>query len=424
MNGVHYLSWLRTRPIQLIGLVLVVALLSAMLPVTSAAPAKAAKAADGPPIGPNGPAFYVPPANLPDDPGDLIRYRSTPFYSAPLIRSGAKAWKVLYRSSTATGDPVAVSGLVLVPRTPWSGGGPRPVVSFSPGTTGMADRCAVSRAVTVPAAHPTTLYEAPFIAMLLSRGWAVAVTDYQGLGTPGEHPYVVGNALGRNALDVVRAAQRLPVAGLSPDAPVLIWGYSEGGNAAGWATHLAPTYAPELQIEGAAFGGVPNDLRAMFATLDAGPLAGLLAMGGIGLDTAYPELDLAGYLNPVGRRLVPMITRTCLAEALVLGAFSRTSAYTTSNPIEAPAWIGRLEQNTLDNQQAPSIPMFDYHAIQDEAVAFAQARGLRDSWCAQGADLTWRAVPGEHLSGYVMVAQEAADFLADRLAGEPTAPNC
>ena len=230
----------------LLGLALV-GLLVAQAPAT---------AADDPPIGPAGAAFYLPPAELPAAPGDVIRYRSTPFYAGPLVASDARAWKVLYRSTSAEGDGVAVSGLVIVPRKPWTGPGERPIVSFSPGTSGMGDRCALSKGVTVPLADPVTSYEAPFIAMLLAKGWAVAATDYQGLGTPGNHPYVVGNALGRNALDVVRAAGRLLVAGLSSTAPVLIWGYSEGGNGAGWAAQLASSYAPELQVEAAAFGHV------------------------------------------------------------------------------------------------------------------------------------------------------------------------
>lgn len=405
----------RTLLCRLLGLLLVVAL-TATLP--------SANATSGPPIGPSGSAFYTPPAVLPDAPGDVVWYQPTPFYSAPLIRSNARAWKVLYRSTTALGEPVAVSGLVIVPDQPWTDSGPRPVVSFSPGTTGMGDRCAVSRSVTVPGADPTTLYEAPFITMLLQRGWAVAVTDYQGLGTPGSHTYVIGNALGRNSLDVVRAAQRLPVAGLSASAPVLIWGYSEGGNGAGWAAQLASAYAPELSVVAAAFGGVPNDLPAMFEFHENGLLGSLIAMGAIGLDTAYPELDLARYLNPLGTFGMDVVDKSCLSEALALSPLVRIPLVTTSNPIGEPAWVTRMSENKLSDRTAPAFPMYLYHGRYDEAVAFPQARDLRDAWCGQGADLTWRDVPGEHLSTYAALAPSAVSFLADRLEGSPTSGSC
>lgn len=406
---------MRTQVRRLLALLLVVVLLGSLPPAT---------ASSGPPLGPAGTAFYTPPARLPAHAGDVIWYRSTPFYSAPFIRSDALAWKVLYRSTTPTGGAVAVSGLVIVPKKPWSGPGPRPVVSYSPGTSGMADRCAVSRGVTVPGADPTSLYEAPFITMLLTKGWAVALTDYQGLGTPGNHTYAIGNALGRDALDVVRAAQRLPVAGLSAAAPVLIWGYSEGGGGAAWAAALASSYAPELKVRAAAFGGVPNDLASMARTLEKGPLGVLVAMAAIGLDTSYPELHLASYLSPAGKKALPLVEQTCLSEGLVMSPVVRVDSFTTSNPLDSAAWKARLEENNLGDRRPPGIPMFDYHGSYDEAVPFGQVKELRDSWCAQGANLTWRAVAGEHISTYASTASDAAAFLGDRLAGKPTSGNC
>jgi hypothetical protein len=399
---------------RIIGLVLVVC--TCIVP--------AASGSSGPPLGPAGLAFYTAPSVMPARAGDVIRYRPTTFYQAPLTASTARAWKVLYRSTTARGGAVAVSGLVLVPRKAWSGPGRRPIVSYSPGTTGMADRCAISRTVTVPLSDPVTSYEAPFIAMLLAKGWAVAVTDYQGLGTPGNHPYVVGNVLGRNALDVVRAAQRLPVAGLSPQAPVLIWGYSEGGNGAGWAAQLASTYAPELHVRAAAFGGVPNDLPAMVPTIQNGPVAGLIAMAAIGFDTAYPGLRLNSYLNSRGKRYIPAIAGSCLDEGLAIGAFQHTSWFTTSDPLQSAAWKARLAQNKLASRRPPSFPIFLYHGTLDEAVAFRQDAALRTTWCARGAVITWRAVVGEHLSAYIAEAPAAASFLATELAGRHVATNC
>lgn len=392
------------------------------VPVLAVLPSSAG--ADDPDVDHGGDVFYAAPGVLPPKPGDLARYQATTFYAGPLLPSGAKAWKVLYRSTTAQGRGVAVSGLVVVPRKAWQGPGPRPVVSYSPGTTGMGDRCAVSKSVTVPFADPVTSYEAPFIAMLLAKGWAVAVTDYQGLGTAGEHPYVVGNALGRNALDVVRAAQRLQAAGLSRSAPVLIWGYSEGGNGAGWAAQLASTYAPELKVKAAAFGGVPNDLLAMFPTLENGPLAALIAMAAIGLDTSYPDLDLDRYLNDRGRTYLPLIARSCLSDGLPLGAFQRTSRYTTSNPIDDPEWRGRIAQNTLSNRRPPAFPLYLYHGTLDEAVAYNQDRALRSAWCARGAEVRWQSIVAEHLTAYAFLAPSAATFLQRQLAHKNVPTNC
>src|SRR5690606_21283315 len=120
---------------------------------------------------------------LTGNPGDVIRNRASVFTLDPITRSpasGVTAQQVLYRSTSATGAANAVSGTVLVPTAPWRGGGTRPLVAYAPGTRGVGDVCAPSYVMT-----QGTDYEGLFVAGLLARGWAVAVTDYEGLGTPG-----------------------------------------------------------------------------------------------------------------------------------------------------------------------------------------------------------------------------------------------
>jgi len=48
---------------------------------------------------------------------------------------------------------------------------------------------------------------------MLARGYVVVATDYEGLGDPGVHPYLVGVSEAYAVLDSVRAAssrQRMP----------------------------------------------------------------------------------------------------------------------------------------------------------------------------------------------------------------------
>ena len=46
----------------------------------------------------------------------------------------------------------------------------------------------------------------------LDAGYVVAATDYEGLGTPGLHPFLVGESEGRSVLDAARAAHGLKAA--------------------------------------------------------------------------------------------------------------------------------------------------------------------------------------------------------------------
>jgi alpha-beta hydrolase superfamily lysophospholipase len=60
-------------------------------------------------------------------------------------------------------------------------------------------------------------------------------------------------------LDGVRAALGCERPGLSPSAPVALWGSSGGGLASAWAAESRGRYAPELNIVGAVLGSPVAD---------------------------------------------------------------------------------------------------------------------------------------------------------------------
>ncbi|HEY8525065.1 MAG TPA: lipase family protein [Acidimicrobiales bacterium] len=373
-------------------------------------------------------AFYRPPSPLPaSEPGDVLSSRPSRFTLDPIAKTpvaGVTARQVLYRSTDALGQPMAVSGTVLVPDAPWTGGGSRPLVSYAVGTRGVGDDCAPSYTLSQGAD-----YEGLFIKALLDRGWAVAVSDYQGLGTPGTHTYMVGPAQGHAVLDMARAALRLPDTDLSPSTPVGLMGYSQGGGAAGWAAELAGSYAPELDVRGAAVGGVPGDLTATAEFLDGSPFVAFALMAALGLDAAYPELDLESYLNDRGRALIERSQDLCLVSVdgfatLISVAFTRIDDYVTTNPLDTGAWRARLEESRL-GRRAPAAPVYQYHAVVDEIVPYEQAADLRRTWCDGGGNVTWTALPlAEHALGLVQGQGPGAEWLADRFAGEPATSNC
>lgn len=373
-------------------------------------------------------AFYQPPAPLPPGTsGSIIRARDSVFTLDPFGYSpvaGTRAWQILYKSTDARNQTVAISGMVIVPTAPWTGTGQRPLVSWGVGTRGVGDDCAPSYTLANGAD-----YEGGFINSAIGRGFAVVVTDYQGLGTPGGHTYMVGKAQGRAVLDAARAAIRLPGTGLDANTPVGVMGYSQGGASAGWAAELAATYAPELKLKGVAAGGVPADLQAVAAGLDGGPFVSFALMTALGYDDAYPELDLASYLNASGQQLVQQADDVCLVSvdgfSTLLGtAFHRLSDYTTTSPLANATWQARLNENKLGSTK-PTVPVYQYHGLIDEIVPFPQAAALHDSWCAKGANITWDVQPlSEHLLGLVGGADSALNFLSARFAGTPVTGNC
>jgi hypothetical protein len=299
---------------------------------------------------PGSPGFYEPPDPLPElDPGEIIRAEPTDAYLVPGVRLRAHAWRVMYRSTGAVGEPTAVTGTVLLPlgrrRV-------RPLIGFAVGTHGIGDSAAPSRLL--PQGHD---WEAGLIAMVLARGYAVAVTDYQGLGTPGDHAYMVGRALGPNVLDAMRAARFLDPEMLPEDGPAAIIGYSEGGFAAAWAAQLQPTYAPEIKLAGVAAGAAAADIEVAGPRLSGSFFSFFMAYGGIGYAAAYPELDLDPYLTPQAREGIESLRRSSVLQAALRGPhFMHASELTQPNVLELPDWKARLRENRL-GAIAPQTPV-------------------------------------------------------------------
>ncbi|MES9603187.1 lipase family protein [Actinomadura sp. NPDC000929] len=394
---------------------LAAALLAALCAVpASSAPASAAPATDP---GPAGDAFYTPPSPLPSgSPGDVIRARPAKA-GPPAARSLADAWQVMYLSTGALGRPVAVTGIVLVPKK--ADPAKAPIVGFGPGTSGPAFRCAPSRFIDQGA-----FYEQAALNEMLGKGYAVAVTDYEGYHENPATTYVV-DSMGYSVIDAVRAAQRLPESGLAKDARVAFRGYSQGGAAAMWAGQKQPEYAPELKLAGVVGGGVPSDLAAVGLPLEGRDPFGFLLYSMVGMDHAYPELDLASYLNDAGRAMVDGLEGGACTLELLLDYKGKTIPdYFTTSPFATEAWLDRVAENQLGGEPV-KVPVFQYHSVSDEIVAYGQAKQLRDDYCKLGVPVTWKTWDGvSHITLVYRGNDDAMAFLADRFAGKPAASNC
>jgi pimeloyl-ACP methyl ester carboxylesterase len=290
-----------------------------------------------------------------------------------------------------------------------------PIVSSAPGTIGIGDSCAASRNPLVSAVMTPPAF--------LQKGYAVAITDYEGLGTPGTHTYVVGLSEGHAVIDAARAAQRLGL-GLSASAPIGFFGYSQGGGGAAWAGQLAASYAPELNVKGTAAGGIPADMVKVGQALDGGIGFGFLAAAAVGFNAAYPELNLDKYLNATGRQLFEDNIDKCVDSVILNFGLHKIAEYTTTNPMLQPDWQARLRENSL-GAVAPSAPIFIWHGLFDEILPYEQDAALWKTYCRKGAKVTFEATFDEHVSG--MVGQggtDAVTFLSDRLSGKPATDNC
>jgi len=352
-------------------------------------------------------------------PGDPLTAEPTTVYLLPgrLLKVPVKAWHLTYRSTSATGQANVVSGTLLVPKAGYPLGR-RPVIGYAPGTHGLGDQCAPSAAMSRGGEAELAL-----VSLFLLKGFAVVVTDYEGLGTPGTHTYMAGISQGHAVLDAIRAATRVPGAGLSPSAPVAVMGYSQGGASAGWAAQLQPTYAPELRLRGVAAGGVPADLYEVATHLDGSQNFGLAAAAGVGLDAAYPELDLENDLNDRGRALLADAADDCVGDLGKLAGL-RFSDISDIDLLAQPKWQARLAENRLGGI-APQTPVFLYHARGDETIPHRVGAALREQYCDAGVRVRWASLSApSHVLGAVEGGPLAIEWLALRLIGIPASGNC
>lgn len=367
--------------------------------------------------------FYEPPAQIPSTPGTIIREEPATSVLDPLGLSSrlVDARRVMYASTDRDGTPIAVTGIVITPKARWTGSGERPLVSYAAGTQGMGDHCAPTRFLS-----DSLEYESLFFTGLLKEGYAIALTDYQGLGTPGTHTYMVRAAQGHAVLDMARAARALPGAGLS-GSPIGIVGYSQGGGAAAAAAELRGSYAPQLPVKGVVAGAVPADLGKVAKNLDGSFWAAFLYFALVGLSQGS-DIDLPAYLNEDGKALAKKVEGACVTN-LFDYVFTKSSRYSADGrPIteylDEEPFASVLQENKI-GERRPDVPVLLTHSRLDDTIPYAVGKGLASDWCAQGADVRWSTNYAPlHLGGMIPSKAQVIPFLEDRFAGEPLRSNC
>ncbi|MGV9720167.1 lipase family protein [Nocardia beijingensis] len=390
--------------------------------------------------------FYVAPAQIPAERGAIIKTAPMALFAAPPTAQGwpGTAQHVMYTSRLQDGSPVAVSGTFIDATGPWQGPGPRPTVVIGPGTSGQGDRCAMSVAFSTglalfaePSPGLSANQELPASALWSGLGARVLVTDYIGLGTPGIHTYANRIEQAHAVLDGVRAAHNL--AGVGPQTPVVLWGYSQGGGATAAAAEMQPDYAPELNLKGTWAGGPVADLAAILERIDGSLISGAIGFAINGLLARYPELQKAvdRVTSPAGRAMLETLSDECIGDIITRHAFLRTASMTidgrslTQHLAEIPEAAPVLAEMRVGNL-APPTPVLITSGLNDDTVPYGQARRLAEDWCAKGATVTFRTndlppiLPGatipnhfgpEMIDGFG--PDNAVTYLLDRLADKP-----
>jgi acetyl esterase/lipase len=361
-------------------------------------------------------AFYrASEQELMGPPGTLIRSEPMPF--AP---DGASAYRVLYRSTGLRDEPIAVSGIVIIPSGPPPAAG-RPIVAWAHPTTGVVPHCAPSLALFV-------FQQIQGLRPLIEGGAVVVATDYPGLGTVGPHPYLVGLSEGRAVLDSVRVARTMPEAGAANSFAV--WGHSQGGQAALYAGLLAQSYAPELRLIGIAAAAPATDLVTLMGD-------DFKTTGGKNL-TAMTLWSWARVFGaPIDQVVVPeaMPTVDRLADECIESIFDIIERRRTERPLEqnflsvqniavVEPWKTLAQHNT-PGPLPGGVPLFLAQGTTDDLVRPDVTAAFMQRQCGSGVSVRMLLLPGV---GHGLAGRKSADaavaWIADRFAGIPAPSDC
>lgn len=360
-------------------------------------------------------AFYTPPEPLPPKAGVLLRQE--PFIHN--IPDGARGWRILYSTTRPDGSIAAASAIVLASDKATKE--PKPIIAWTHGTIGVVPGCA-------PSLLDDPFANVPALTKLLANNWVYVGTDYIGLGTQGPHPYLIGVGQARSALDSVRAARQLSDLQLS--GQIVVWGHSQGGNAALWTGILAPTYAPELDIAGIAAFAPATDLPALIDKAQHTPVGRIMSSYLLqAYSETYPDVKLSAYTSGLAHLLAHDMAGRCLADRRAL--FSVAEAFMVGGTVFKPpprtgALALHLAQNTPD--QPINMALLIAQGMADDLVFPDIQTGFVKQRCQDGQALEyWRYAGRDHLSVVAEdspLTEDLVQWTKDRFAGLPPQAGC
>jgi len=321
--------------------------------------------------------YDVKPGDAVGKPGSIIRVW-------PLEGGGpggANAFRILYRSTSPAGEPIAVSGAIFIPPgSPPPGG--RNVIAWAHPTSGVVEDCA-------PSLMPDLAGMIWGLAGMMAQGYVVVATDYPGLGVPGMiHPYLIGPSEGRAVLDSVRAARDLPDAAASNRFAV--WGHSQGGQASLYAGELAASYAPDLKLVGVAAAAPATYLVELFdadkTSSEGKELTAMTVLSWSRLE----NLPVTTIVEPDAVPAFEETARACIESLAQFEAINKdehplqTIQFLKADPSETEPWKGIMLQNTPG--QAPAgAPVFIAQGTADTTVRPEITKQFGDHLCSQHA---------------------------------------
>jgi hypothetical protein len=335
--------------------------------------------------------------------------------------------QLLYRTQDEQGRPTATVTTVVNPTGPVNAG----LIAYLSFYDALGDICSPSYTLQGgdpgPANSGLAQAEAGLVLTLAGQGYAVTVPDFEG---PGLH-WVAGQESGWNTLDGIRATESY--LGMSTGQKVGLLGYSGGSIAGEWASELAPSYAPELNIVGTAIGGIPVHLAHNLRYVNGSATwSGVIPAVLVSLGRAF-GIKVNKFASRYGKRVMAEVKDQCI------GSFNgnypglrvqqlvkkRYRPFLKIRPFAKT--VNRLIMGSTPGH--PSMPMFmgvgNADGTGDHVMVVKDVQALAHEYCGDGVPVQLKVYEGaEHGQAGLQFMPEAFSYLAARFAGLPVTSNC
>lgn len=419
-------------------------------------------------------AVYGDPGDLPGEAGAILRCApdgsisaqelqsrlDAQSYSGEAMRTGAKVFRVLYRTERGNGEPGYSVAMVYVPDQPRAEKVPTVVVSH--GSRGQAAHCAPS--LEDPRAEQVNDDQQRMVYPMVGAGFAVIAPDLAGFSNYGAtaNPvsgYNASEDVAKSTLDAARAMRLL-----TPDllnGKVVVTGHSQGGHTAFSTLAFMESYAPDVDIAAVA-SFVPNWLSqltwgALFLLAPSYPFAEEPTPNAVSIWYHYTAAELMD--GPGGAQSIfasdkyegvkKFVDETCwgppypLMEALgkdvtevfdpaFADAVKLSAGLSQPCPQEEPGksicekWIDRyLADRPHLTGKAATVPILVTYGGKDDAITPDRFQCVLDRLQTDGVNAEYCFDPeGMHGELPAQLGGYAINWIAHKTLGEPLEADC
>jgi hypothetical protein len=361
-------------------------------------------------------------------PGTVLKKR-TITVSLAGMNTPIPADQVLYRTRDELGRPAVTVTTIISPPTAaavpqivsylsfYDALGPEcdPSYTLAGGDAGSADN------------NQQAEVEEGLIAQYLAVGDIVSIPDFEGT----KLDWAAGHEAGWSTLDSIRATEA--DLALPATTKVGLSGYSGGSIAAEWASELAPTYAPDLDLVGVAEGGIPIDMAHSLRYINgSADWSGVIPAVLVSLTRAF-DINVRTYLSPYGEKLAKQVQDQCIGS--FRGNFPGLKVQRLLKPryhnvLKVPVFIHIMNRLIMGSATGhPTAPLLmgvgNVDGTGDGVMIARDVIGLAHEYCSQGSQVQLNIYRNsDHTDAAIKFEPTASAFLAARFAGTPFVDGC